>query len=68
MNIEKIKKEIRTEFARSGGKAKASKMTEEQRIAHGEMMARAKKALKNKNKQSKKLSTVCYCITYKQGV
>jgi hypothetical protein len=43
MNIEKIKKEIRTEFARSGGKAKAKKMTTEERSAHGKMMAKARK-------------------------
>jgi len=42
-------KEYRTEFARLGGKARANKMTLEQRIKHAKMMVNAKKAKQNKD-------------------
>ena len=53
MNIEKIKKEIRTEFAKKGVKARWEGKTDEEKSEHGRLMAKAKKAKKNKGKTLK---------------
>ena len=50
MNIEKIKQEARTEFAKKGVKARWKDKTDEEKSEHGRLMAKAKKAKKNKGK------------------
>lgn len=52
MNESEIK-QVRKEFASTGGKAKNSKMTPQQRIKHANMMVKARIAKKNKAKTGK---------------
>lgn len=44
-------KQVREDFARSGGKAKNGKMSPEARVKHAKMMVKARIAKKNKAKK-----------------